>query len=190
MLAHATERPPSFASLELDTEIPQSVEQVVFAALEKDPNDRPQSARDLYEAYETALSIDEMGIPTQHTAEDDLSGMPPIVVDPTTLSFQLEAWMPESIALMKLRGYAHDMGGEVLESVPGMIRIRLGGNAGNRVRKSPLMSLSWFGIGRRTGPITLELHLHQMDAQKGNRLFLQVVFRPNSVSQLERPGLA
>ena len=42
MLAHATEKPPSFASLDLGDQIPPAVEQVVFAVLEKDPNN-PQA---------------------------------------------------------------------------------------------------------------------------------------------------
>jgi eukaryotic-like serine/threonine-protein kinase len=189
MLAHATEQPPSFASLELDTQIPNAVEQVVLAALEKDPKDRPQSARDLMDCYETALSIDEMGLPVSPADENQSElAYPPIYADPTTLTFQMEAWMPESIAIMKLRGFAHDMGGEVTESVPGMIALRIGGNtAGNKAKKAGRSGLSWFGFGRRIGIISLELHLHQIDPQKCNRLFLQVVFRPLSINQLNDP---
>ena len=35
--------------------------------------------------------------------------------------------MPETIAVYKLRGFVHDADGEVVESVPGLIRVRLGG---------------------------------------------------------------
>ena len=35
--------------------------------------------------------------------------------------------MPETIATYKLRGFIHDVGGELVESVPGRIRVRLGG---------------------------------------------------------------
>ena len=52
-----------FRELELDGLVPDSIEQVVFSCLEKDPKDRPQSARELMERYETALAIDEMGLP-------------------------------------------------------------------------------------------------------------------------------
>lgn len=187
MLAHATEKPPRFSDLDPDNRIPAAVEQVVFSALEKDPNDRPRSARELMEAYETALSIEDMGLPDPAASENDAPAISQPSIDPTTLTFQMEAWMPESIAIMKLRGYAHDMGGEVIESVPGMIRLRIAGVGGNRVRKSGIASLSWLGFGRRSGPVVLELHLHQIDPQKTNRLFLQVVFRPHTVSLLNDP---
>ena len=188
MLAHATEKPPTFAELDLDELIPASVEQVVFSVLAKDPKDRPQSAHELQERYETALAIGDMGLPdAPHLQDSESAYAPATYCDPTTLMFQLEAWMPESIAAMKLRGYAHDMGGEVVESVPGMIRLRLGAGAGMKGKKSGIMSLSWLGFGRRTGPIALELHLHLVDAQRGSRLFIQVVFRPHSVNQLNDP---
>jgi len=190
MLAHATEKPPRFSEIDPETQVSSTVEQVVMSLLEKDPNDRPRSARELMEAFEAALAIDEMGLPDPGQTQgmdEEAPSLPPIYVDPTTLTFQMEAWMPESIALMKLRGYAHDMGGDVLESVPGKIRLRIGGSPSHKVRKSPLVSLSWFGFGRRSGPIMLELHLHQIDPTKSNRLFLQVVFRPSALSQLNDP---
>ncbi|MCE9531204.1 MAG: serine/threonine protein kinase [Planctomycetes bacterium] len=187
MLAHATEKPPTFAELELDSLIPAAVEQVVFSVLEKDPKDRPQSARDLYEQYETALAIDEMGLPDDRAAQADHAPVALTINDPTTMTFQMEAWMPESIAIMKLRGYAHDMGGAVTDSVPGLIKLRLDPTAGVKNRSAGLMSLSWLGFGRRTGPIYLELYLHQIDQNKSNRLLIQAVFRPSSLNLLNDP---
>ncbi len=116
MLAHATEMPPSFADLELDEFISPSVEQVVFQTLAKCPEDRPQSARELIELYDTALSIDQMGPMVEPVEEAEIVQAPTLIAhDPSTFSFQMEAWMPESIAIMKLRGFAYDMGGEVTE---------------------------------------------------------------------------
>ncbi len=185
MLAHATDTAPSFAQLELRRQIPAAVERVVFHTLEKDPNDRPQTAQDLMEAFEAALlSTDEEPDEPPPTDASPAAMLPP--VDPNTFTFQMEAWMPESIAVMKLRGYAHDMEGEVIESVPGKIRMRLGGAGGNKVRKTS--PLSWLGFGRRSGPISLELHLHQIDPNKSNRLYLQGVVQPNSIDQLNDPA--
>jgi len=183
MIAHATERPPSFKDLELDCNIPDAIEQVVFSILEKNPDDRPASARELFERYGTALAIDEMGLPDP-IAPAAVAAMPFLYNDPTTYTFQMEAWMPESIAIMKLRGYAHDLNGVVTDSVAGLIRLKLGPSSGMKSRKS---ALSWLGFGRGTGPITLELHLHQMDPNQSNRLFIQAVFRPHSISQLNDP---
>lgn len=188
MLAHATEQPPSFAELELDGQIPRAVEHVVFKVLEKDPKDRPQTAHELAEMFDAALAISENGSSEGTGSQDGLpTGMPEVWNDPTTFTFQTEAWMPESIAIMKLRGYAHDMGGEVVESAPGLIRLRLGTTINGKAKKSSLMS-SLFGFGRNKGPIALELHMHQMDPQRSNLLFLQIVFRPNSLNQLNDPA--
>jgi serine/threonine-protein kinase len=178
MLAHATEPPPSFRDLELSHLIPSSVEQVVMNCLAKDPKDRPQSARDLAECLETALSIGEMGVDDDPVSEDTHSTAPLMVYDPNTLSFQMEAWMPESIAIVKLKGFSHDYDGEIVESVPGLIRVRVGGGSGRG-------GLAWLGINRRFGPMWVELHLHQIDPLRGNRLFIQVLFRPQYASQLK-----
>jgi serine/threonine-protein kinase len=188
MLAHATEKPPAFADLEV-AHIPSAIEQVIFSCLEKDPKDRPQCARELMERYETAMAIGEMGL-EEGPARSSANGQGPSSLanlDPSTMTFQMEAWMPESIAAMKLRGYAHDMAGEVTESVPGLIRMMLGVAPGDDTRKSSMMSLAWLGIGRKFGPVSLELHLHQVDPLRTNKLFIQAVFRPHSLGQLNDP---
>src|SRR5271165_4093465 len=56
LLAHATEAPPSFADVGARDWVPIAIEEVVNSCLAKDPKDRPQSARDLAEHYETALA--------------------------------------------------------------------------------------------------------------------------------------
>ncbi len=94
--------------------------------------------------------------------------------DAAALPFHMEAWMPERIAIMKLRGFVHDAGGEVVESVPGLIKVRLGG------RKTPAGGpLSWLGLRRASSPIDLELHLHHLDPTKDNQLTVHVLFRPS-----------
>src|SRR3989440_7890675 len=47
LLAHATDTPPSFAQLGLKGWVPREVERLVMDCLAKNPEDRPQSARDL-----------------------------------------------------------------------------------------------------------------------------------------------
>src|SRR5205085_10225558 len=56
LLAHATEPPPTFAQLGLKGWVPREIEQLVMECLAKDPEDRPQSARDLAERFDTALA--------------------------------------------------------------------------------------------------------------------------------------
>ncbi|WP_157369418.1 serine/threonine protein kinase [Zavarzinella formosa] len=180
MLAHATEMPPRFGDLGLNIDIPEPIEACVFTCLEKNPADRPQSAAELGEMYEMAISMSHSGfgettkpLPVRPTG-------PVLVNDPNTLAFTMEAWMPESIAIMKLRGYASDHAGQILESIPGMVTMKIA-PAMNQTRGG---SLSWLGFGRKPDPLMLELHLHQVDPQRGNKLLIQAVFRPLSISQL------
>jgi len=183
LLAHATEMPPTFAELNLDVRIPQAIEALVFDCLAKDPNDRPQSAMELAELFDTALARQEVirDVSELRPREPE---PPPAAPDATALHFEMEAWMPQSIAIMKLRGFVHDAGGEVIESVPGLIRVRLGGRGHSH--KSGGSTFSWLGFGsKRNGPIDLELRLHTMDSKRENHLAVEVMFRPHSASLLK-----
>ena len=95
-------------------------------------------------------------------------------VDPLAVVHQLEAWMPEKIAAYKVRGFIQDVGGELIESVPGRISVRLGGKG--CVYAAPTRGLSFFGLGRRA-PIELELRLQRAEAGRENQLKITVVFR-------------
>jgi eukaryotic-like serine/threonine-protein kinase len=179
MLAHATEMPPRFSELTLPVVIPEPIEAVVFLCLEKDPNDRPQSARELGELYETAIALDQSGMSGDPAGVTQRAALGPMLVsDPNALSFTMEAWMPESIAVVKLQGFAHDADGQILESVPGIVRMKLAPSGPNARGQS-----SWFGL-RKADPLWMELHLHQLEPARGNKLLIQAVFRPQSISQL------
>jgi eukaryotic-like serine/threonine-protein kinase len=222
LLAHATEKPPTFAEIGVSTWIPRAVEELVQDLMAKDPEDRPQSARELAERFHTAI-VDAQnradsrpvmsGIgarPTNsnskiipHASSTELialevpktssrtsssfsaaatqtsysSTTSAAIREQSSLPFHLEAWMPETIAMMKLRGFVHDCGGEVIESVPGLIRVRLG--------KARTQTLSWLGFGKRTsGPIDIELHLHRVDPRNENKLSINVLFRAPHPSML------
>ena len=159
-----------------------AIEAVVQACLAKDPAQRPPNARDLSERYEIALDHEQVvqqktspppstPVPSNGTL---LSGLRR-PVDPNAVVHHLEAWMPETIAKFKLRGFVEDVGGKVVESVPGLIRVHLGipGTLYN-LQGGPL---SWIGIGRNSGTIELELHLYMADPERGNLLRVTVVMR-------------
>lgn len=205
LLAHATEYAPTFAELGLSGWVPAEIEELVFDVLAKDPQDRPQTARELAERYDNALNRAQakaearshhglkvgppsgishagtMPIP-QHAVTTPAPATAPTIVqssssrDDAALPFHMEAWMPEQIAIMKLRGFVHDAGGEVVESVPGLIKVRLGGRKGASHSGGPL---SWLGIRRSSGPVDVELHLHRLDPTKDNQLTVHVLFRPS-----------
>jgi serine/threonine-protein kinase len=209
LLAHATEFAPTFAELGLAGWVPREIEELVFDTLAKDPDDRPQTARELSERFDTALNRAQaraearvtqppgsrvgpgLGSSPTGTQTGPRSQPPgalptpapstaPTVVHPSpsrdeaALPFHMEAWMPERIAIMKLRGFVHDAGGEVVESVPGLIKVRLGG------RKTTTSGpFSWLGLRKSSGPIDVELHLHHLDPTKDNQLTVHVLFRPS-----------
>jgi serine/threonine-protein kinase len=80
--------------------------------------------------------------------------------------------MPESVASYKLRGFVHDVGGEVVESVPGLIRVRLGPDSSYTFRSGPL---SWLGIRRRASIIDMELRLEQADPDRASLVGITVL---------------
>jgi serine/threonine-protein kinase len=180
LLAHATHAPPTFAALGASAWVPPAVEAVVQRCLAKEPQDRPATARELAEMYEAALAAGNVAqdpsdavVPTEPLNHDSQPTPPPGALDvsatgpdfdPHVVIHQLEAWMPETIAAYKLRGFVDDAGGEVVESVPGKILVRLGGR--HSVYFVPGSGpLSWLGLGNKLGVIDMELLLERNAAQ-------------------------
>ncbi|MBA4065107.1 MAG: hypothetical protein C0501_15615 [Isosphaera sp.] len=200
LLAHATETPPTFAEIGLKGWVPGEVERLVFDCLAKEPADRPQQARELAERFDTALErakaaadarptgaprpSAERPRPRPSSIADPDPSRPTPVREPAVLPFHMEAWMPEGVALMKLRGFVHDSGGEVVESLPGLVRVRLGS------RRTPSGGgLSWLGLGRRSaGPLDVELHLRHAHPDQENQLTVHVLFRPATAGLLSDAG--
>jgi serine/threonine-protein kinase len=99
--------------------------------------------------------------------------------DPATMAFHLEAWMPERIAAYKLRGFIQDANGEVLENIPGRIRVRLGGK-GCLYALPDRGLLASIGLGRRSCPIDMELRLQRTEGARDNQLRITVLLRPQN----------
>jgi serine/threonine-protein kinase len=83
--------------------------------------------------------------------------------------------MPQRIAMVKIRGFVHDAGGEVVESEAGLIRVRLGGS-----NSKPSRNFAPFGKPGQPlqYELDLELRLLQVDERQENRLQVTVVFYP------------
>jgi serine/threonine-protein kinase len=183
VLAHATEPPPAFSDIGMSAISPH-VEEVVQLCLAKDPAHRPQSAAELAERFEVALlraAEDEASPPDPELMTDlyenppgNLEDVEPPPDDPSAYEFNLEAWMPQTIALLKLRGYVTANNGTILESVPGRIRVKL---------TTPLPeghadgALRWIGLGRRLMPMMLDLRMTGTQG-KESQLYIQARYRP------------
>jgi serine/threonine-protein kinase len=177
LLAHASESPPTFTDVGASEWVPPPIEAVVQTCLAKNLDERPASARELTERYEAALEL-------QHEEQKVEKEEPPPVVQPIpralpadayAVAHELEAWMPERIAVYKLRGFVQDAGGEVVESVPGRVRVHLGRHSVYQGRSGPL---AWLGLGRRASPVEMELQLERADAERDSLLRITVLMRP------------
>ena len=206
LLAHATEQPPTFAEVGAAGVVTPAIEDIVHWCLAKEPSDRPANARALSEAFEAALAqrteprhLPDRLPPDRPTPRPTARPKPapvvsaspatpippqppspapfaPISYDPLAVVHHLEAWMPEKIATYKLRGFITDVGGELVENVPGRIRVRLGGRG--CVYSLPSRgTLSWIGIGRKNADIDMELRLQRAE-QRVNQLHITVLLKP------------
>jgi serine/threonine-protein kinase len=184
--AHTEQRPPTLA--EMGGCVPPGIEAVVQSCLGKYPVERPQSARELAERYERALGqkllkepIDQPAPAPPSEAQLDEPAVP-MTIDPNTVVRRLEAYMPEKIAVVKLRGFVDDIGGEAVESVPGMIRVRLGERR-EAASASGTKLLSWLKLKKAEAPAVdhpteMELHMKKKGSSPQNLLELTVLLRP------------
>jgi serine/threonine-protein kinase len=197
LLAHATESPPTFEEVGAGAWVPPAIEAVVQNCLAKNPAHRPASARDLAERYETALAKEQAALerivaeeplpPVVPCRQDSLmtATIPAVAADAHTIVHHLEAWMPDKIAATKLRGFVHDAGGEVVESVPGRIKVRLG-QRGSLYGSDGRKPLAWIGLVRTSTLIDLELQLHRPDGSRESLLHITALLRPTHPNVAER----
>jgi serine/threonine-protein kinase len=129
-------------------------------------------------ANDAAGRPDGSPLPAAEPASGGKTATPSRLYEPFDVVHHLEAWMPEKIAAYKLRGFVGDVGGDILESVPGRIRVRVGGK-GSIYAARPGSSFAWLGLGRRW-PIDITLHLEHGEGGRENQLFITVVFRAAS----------
>jgi serine/threonine-protein kinase len=199
--AHFQQEPPSFAAMGLPVGlVTPGVEKVVRSCLAKNPDDRPKSALELATRYEQALGkridIRRMASPTPAAAKSSShSGIRPVVglkrtPDPVppaaaddTGAFRhtVEMSMPESMALLKLKGFIFDLGGNVIESEPGRIRVRVPDPQPEGKAPGGLFSrLTALQVAEPQTASELELRMERRDPKQPGRLTVTLVMRPGS----------
>jgi hypothetical protein len=167
--------------------LPPAVEAVVRHCLAKYPIERPQTALDLAREYRRALGwpddLDPKWFEPAVVMPEAGAEAPPPGSGLRQLVEKLEAWMPEPIAVVKLRGFIEDEGGRLVESVPGRIRMRLG-EPPPEPPKQPAL-LSW--LARRgqpppppeppVEPVELDLYMTKKGTKPPIKLEITVVAR-------------
>jgi len=202
LMAQATDGPITFASIGLGEAIPPAVEEVIRKALSLEPKDRQQSAREFLAGYDAALAAAYQikaepppdSLPTPQVAGQSSAGKPAgasaasgtrvavptaDAVDLNATVEHLEAYMPEQIATYKLKGFVEEVGGKIVQSVPGLIKVQLKVNSKALKNAGKGGLFSWLGFGPKYGLIDMDLHMRKKeDAKKQSVLHITVVMRP------------
>jgi serine/threonine-protein kinase len=194
LLAHAEERPPRFAKMGVGNTVTPAVEEVVMACLSKFPNERPQNALELAQRYQKALGLPILNQEqAEHAAQQSsavvavkINSTAPRKLHPDAEVYHMDAWMPERIAVVKLKGFVDDIGGQVIESVPGMIRVRLPFRIGGERPRGGVGLLTRLGLSRQVEQhVELALHMEKRPEQQ-NRLRMTVILWPEKGRALAR----
>jgi eukaryotic-like serine/threonine-protein kinase len=173
--------------------VPPVLEVLVSACLAKYPEDRPQSARELASCYGKVLGSsiwDEQEALAWDSAPAAAPANEPEGEDENTDVFRLEAWMPQSIAAMKLRGFVDDRG-EVSASAPGRLRVRLRMPRPAVASPRPSGFISRLGLGRTAAPtpavdlVDADVFVEAEDASKPSELLITVRLHPPEIQSKE-----
>ena len=212
LAAHRNEVPPAFAERCPGLSVPRPVEMMVQRCLAKHREQRPQSATELVLQYEKALGRPIVLPPKSGarpaTVPAELPSpslptpppVPKVLVDPNAAVYTLEVCMPESMAMLKLRGFVHDLGGQLVEGEVGVIRVRLDdarlSNAGQAAEPSSGTGRrSWFERDSAVKPappgniIGMELRIERTDPKQPNQLTISVTLRARNLLTLSRRDL-
>lgn len=183
LLANLHEAPPRFAHWQVN-EVPSMIEKLVLSCLSKAPKDRPDTARTLIETYQLAVGCrlleDDAFEESSQSAFSSLQERHRF--DPRCVIDQFEACMVEHTASIKLRGFVDGVGGQVVDSDAGVIKVKLPRITEVEAKKKGLMG--WFGPKVEQQVDWIPLELHMANKQAGSRTMVDIsVVRPQLSSQ-------
>lgn len=204
--AHARKSPPTFKQLGYG-HLPAAVEEVVRTAMCKYPSERQQTMKDLVDQFSKAVgwNVWELTAPKDDYKKIGLGSMFDVTKasgddtkesattstgmnSPFILSDVFEATLPEKLAAIKLRGFIEDVQGQVIESEPGLIRMRVEMPNGYREQGPRAAGSGVFAflsgvirtipsVPRGQEPIEIEMKMEKMSSDK---VAMLVSFRPVS----------
>jgi serine/threonine-protein kinase len=183
LLANLHKAPPRFAHKHV-YDVPATIESLVLSCLAKSPADRPDSARTLIETYQLALGCrlldDNAFAESSKQAVSSLQERHRF--DPRRVIDHFEAQMHEHTASMKLRGFVDGVGGQVVASDAGVIKVQLPRVIEVEAKHTGLWK--WFGpkTEQKIDWIGLELHMAMKNAGMRSLVDITLV-KPEPVSQ-------
>lgn len=171
--AHLTTAPPAFATLRV-FDVAPAVERVVQSCLAKFPHERPQNARALLGQFEQASGLKLL--PEHSFAPTSTpTGPAPTGPSPEAVLDRFQAWMPEAVAVMKLRGFIEGVGGKVADSVPGLITMSVPDpRTGPKEQPAGFFARLGFSRHKLEDPASLTLELHLQKKQEGSRSLVEI----------------
>jgi serine/threonine-protein kinase len=199
LAAHERLSPPTFNQVDAGQGVPAGIEAVVQDCLAKSPSSRPQNATQLNDRFQEALGHQRLAADNpitwtrpRHAAGqriEPISSQPVLrreMTNPNAHTFHLHVTMPESMALVKLKGFVHDLKGEILESIPGMIRVTIPEKASSASTASSGIR-GWFQSEKTTVLETKNLSemLLYMEKESHNQtpgLAIRLVIRPKGMA--------
>lgn len=127
--AHLEQPPPTFADVGFPDLVPPEIEILIHECLAKHPGDRPDSVEvvafllehflgvPIYESdEESGITVQPMSTPVEENR----------IIPRGAQTYELTTTTVESMLLLKLKGFFRDLGGEIVESQPGKIKVDLG----------------------------------------------------------------
>ena len=150
--AHLHAQPPPLDLVIGLGRITPVLEVLVHGCLAKDPADRPPSARELALGYGAAIRCsiwDEREATVRDAAPPATPPDGAAHADRSADVFRLEAWMPQAVAAIKLRGFVDDRG-EVRASAPGYLRVSLRMQRKTVPGPRPQGLFARLGLGRKS----------------------------------------
>jgi eukaryotic-like serine/threonine-protein kinase len=204
---------PTFAQRSPGASVPPAIEALVHRCLSKHRELRPQSAAELLKLYEKALGrpivVPHKPAPRPAAAPAVLAAPseptpPPAskeMIDPNAAVYKLDIVMPESMAMLKLRGFVNDLGGQLDGGEAGLIRFRMdSARLDKAAEPAPAAAntglRSWFGGASAVKPtppasvvIRFELRIERTDPKQPNHLTLTATVRARNNLSLSRRDL-
>jgi hypothetical protein len=101
--------------------------------------------------------------------------------------YHTEAWMPLTVAVVKLQGFVKDLGGKVVTSVPGLLRVRLMEQLPKKAGENEgLLGFDLFQLQPRPRVLSVvELHMRMVEHEHQSRLRVDIHIYPGDDPDLE-----